>query len=402
MKKLALHWQLLIAFVLAVIFGLVFKQQVVYVAWTGTLFMRALKMLVVPLILSSIISGVANIGSGNQLGKISIKTFSFYVITSIIALITGLVLVNLIKPGVGADLGFTQKLETIGSQQSFTENLMSIIPDNIFAAMAQGQMLGLIFFAIVFGFFITRIPKAQSELLTNLFNAFFSVMMQLTLFIIKFTPIGLFGIVAQQVAVQTNLLDTLSRLGLFAATVVLGLFLHGGIIMPLIIKLIGNINPIKHLKAMKTVLITAFSTASSNATLPLTMEAIENEAGVSNKISSFTLPLGATINMNGTALYELVSVIFIAQAYGISLTLSDQIIILITGLLTSIGAAGIPMASLVMITLIMSMVGIPLEGIGLILAIDRLIDMFRTAINVWGDTCCAVVVAKTEGETLKY
>jgi Na+/H+-dicarboxylate symporter len=187
---------------------------------------------------------------------------------------------------------------------------------------------------------------------------------------------------------------------MYFVTVLLGLFFHGLITLPLSVKLIGKANPVKHLKNMTTPLVTAFSTSSSNATLPLTIKAVEIEDGVSNKIASFTLPLGATVNMNGTALYECVAVMFIAQAYGIDLTIAQQIIVVFTALLAAIGSAGIPMAGLVMMAVVLNAVGLPLEGIGLILAVDRILDMFRTAINVYSDTCCAVIIAKSEGETL--
>ncbi|MCB0748225.1 MAG: dicarboxylate/amino acid:cation symporter, partial [Ignavibacteriae bacterium] len=198
-----------------------------------------------------------------------------------------------------------------------------------------------------------------------------------------------------------SLLSIFGRLGIYMITVLLGLFIHGTITLPLIIKFIGKADPFKHFKAMTTPLLTAFSTSSSGATLPLTMEAVEYNSGVSNKITSFTLPLGATINMDGTALYECVAAIFIAQAYGVELSILQQIIIVLTSLLASIGAASIPMAGLVMMTIILTAVGLPLEGVGLILAVDRLLDMSRTVINVWSDSCAAVVIAKSEGEILK-
>jgi Na+/H+-dicarboxylate symporter len=228
--------------------------------------------------------------------------------------------------------------------------------------------------------------------------------MKITLFIIKFTPLGIFSItakvIAQQVVMGNNVADIIGRLGLYSLSVLLGLFVHSFFTLPLSVKLLGRANPFKHFRNMATPLITAFSTSSSNATLPLTMEAVEMKSGVSNKIASFTLPLGATINMNGTALYECVAVMFISQAYGIDLTVGQQLIVIFTALLAAIGSAGIPMAGLVMMTVVLNAVGLPLEGIGLILAVDRILDMFRTAVNVYGDTCCAVIVAKSEGEKL--
>jgi proton glutamate symport protein len=227
----------------------------------------------------------------------------------------------------------------------------------------------------------------------------------MTLFIIKFTPLGVFSItamvIAQQIKMGNEISEIITRLGLYFITVLLGLMFHGLITLPLSVKLLGRANPIKHMKNMTIPLLTAFSTSSSNATLPLTMKAVEEEDGVSNKIASFTLPLGATVNMNGTALYECVAVMFIAQAYGIDLTFGQQMVVIFTALLAAIGSAGIPMAGLIMMAVVLKAVGLPLEGIGLILAVDRILDMFRTTINVYGDTCCAVIVAKSEGEVLK-
>ncbi len=401
MKKIALYWQILIAFILAVVYGIFFKDYTNYVSWMGVVFLKGLKMIIIPLILSSIISGVTNIGDAGNLGRLSLKTFTYYVATSIFALLTGLVLVNIFKPGVGADLGFQKSVEELAvGRESFKDTLINIIPENVFQAMADNKMLSIIFFAILLGFFITRSNDKSRIFLTDLFNSFFDVMMKMTLFIIKFTPLGIFGIVVKVVSEQNNLVELFSRLGQYMFVVLLALIIHSFITLPLLVKLIGKSNPLKQFKAMREALLTAFSTSSSSATLPLTMDAVENRAGVSNKITSFTLPLGATVNMDGTALYELVATIFIAQAYGMHLSFGQQIIVVITGLLASIGAAGIPMAGLVMITVVLSAVGLPLEGIGLILAVDRILDMFRTTVNVWSDSCGAVIIAKSEGEEL--
>ncbi len=372
------------------------------VSWMGDLFLRALKMLIIPLILSSLITGITNIGSASNLGRLGLKTFGYYVMTSLFAIITGLVLVNIFSPGVGADLNLQEKVEgLVEKQRTFGEILIEIIPENIFAAFTNSDMLSIIFFAILFGFFITKVAKAYRELLSNFFAAVFEVMMQITMFIIKFTPLGIFGIVAKVVADQDDLGALFSRMGLYMGTVVAALAIHFFITLPIIVRFLGKSKPFAHLKNMTTPLLTAFSTSSSGATLPLTMEYVEEKSGVSNKISSFTLPLGATINMDGTALYECVAAMFIAQAYGVDLSFFQQIIIVVTALLASIGAAAIPMAGLVMITVILTAVQLPLEGIGLILAVDRILDMFRTATNVWSDSCAAVVIAKTEGEELK-
>ncbi len=403
MKKLALHWQILIALILSILFGIFFTNYVQYVTWMGVIFLRALRMIIVPLIFSSIVSGVTGIGSAKNLGRMSIKTFSYYIMTSLFAIFTGLFVVNLVKPGVGADLGLSSMVEGLdASAESFGQTLINIIPNNIIESMARGDMLSIIFFAILFGFFATRVKSSFRLPIEKTFNAIFEVMMQVTMFVIKFTPFGIFGIVSGLVAEHAdNLLPIFSRMGIYMLCVLGALCIHAFIILPLLVRVIGKSNPIKHAKGMTVPLLTAFSTSSSNATLPLTMEAVEKNSGVSTKTTGFVLPLGATINMDGTALYECVAALFIAQAYGIELSLLQQGIVVLTALLASIGAAGIPMAGLVIITIILTAVGLPLEGVGLILAVDRILDMFRTTVNVWSDSCGAVIIAKSEGEVLK-
>jgi Na+/H+-dicarboxylate symporter len=403
MLKIKLHWQILIALLTAVIYGMLLTDYVSYVTWMGDLFLRALKMIIVPLILTSIVSGVANIGDAHNLGRLGIKTFAYYISTSFFAILTGLILVNLIQPGVGADLGLKSEVpELAATSGDLGDIIMRMVPTNIFDALATGEMLSIIFFSILFGFFITRTSEKYKATLTDFFNSGFQVMMKITHFIIKFTPLGILGIVAGVVADQAdNLMSLVGSLGLYMTAVLLGLIFHAFITLPLILKLVARVNPILHSRAMSAPLLTAFSTSSSSATLPLTLDAVENNSGVSNKVTSFVLPLGATVNMDGTALYECVAAMFIAQAYGIELGFLMQMVVVVTALLASIGAAGIPMAGLVMISVILSAVGLPLEGLGLILAVDRFLDMCRTTVNVWSDSCGAVTIAKTEGETLK-
>ncbi|MCX6236736.1 MAG: dicarboxylate/amino acid:cation symporter [Bacteroidia bacterium] len=400
-----LHYQIVVALILGVLFGYLLPDSTSHTNWIGDVFLRGLNMVVVPLILLSITTGVASVGSGDNLGRLGLKTMVYYLFSTLVAILTGFFLVNLIKPGVGAELGFKMPVDNLSAvSDSFGTTLIKIVPSNIFEALSQGQMLSIIFFAILLGFFITKMDQKPQQLLVDVFNAGLDAIMKITLFVIRFTPIGVFSIaakvIAQQIQMGNQISEVFSRLGLYFITVLLGLMIHGLITLPLSVKILGHANPIKHLKNMTTPLLTAFSTSSSNATLPLTMEAVEHKDGVSNKIASFTLPLGATVNMNGTALYECVAVIFIAQAYGVNLSFGQQLIVIFTALLAAIGSAGIPMAGLVMMTVVLKAVGLPLEGIGLILAVDRVLDMFRTTINVYGDTCCAVIIAKSEGEKL--
>lgn len=405
--KIKLHWQILIALLLGGVFGFFFAPHVHWVTWMGDMFLRALKMLIIPLLLTSISSGIANIGSGEDLGRLGAKTLGYYALTSLFAATIGLLVVNVFKPGVGANLKFVDKVEGLeAAKESFGSTLLNIIPENIFAAFVNQDTLSIIFFAILIGFFTIRLSETSKELILQGINAGFELMMEITLFIIKFTPLGVFGLVAGVVAEQASDLVALSnivqRLGLFVITVIIGLLIHALIVMPLLLKFLGKIDPLKHLKTMTSPLLTAFSTASSSATLPMTMETIELESGVSNKITSFVLPLGATINMDGTALYECVAALFIAQAYGLDLTFMQQILVIMTALLVSIGAAGIPMAGLVMMSIVLSAAGLPMEGVGLILAVETILGMSRTAVNVWSDSCGAVIVASSEGETLNY
>ena len=402
MKKFPLHWQIFLALVFGVLFGVFFPAQVKYISWMGDIFIRALKMIIIPLILSSIISGVTNIGNAENLGRLGLKTILYYVMTSTLAIVTGLLFVNLLQPGVGADLGLSRNVEDLDIiTDSFGQTLIKIIPTNIFQAFVENRMLSVIFFAILFGFFITRTNRKSKKVLTDFFDAVFDVMMKITFFIIRFAPLGVFGIVALQVSESGDILDLAQSMGKYMLAVMLALAVHAIITLPLLTRFIGKAKPLKHFRNVTTPLLTAWSTSSSSATLPLTIQAVEENDGVSNKISSFTLPLGATINMDGTALYECVAAMFIAQAYGIDLTFGQQIIVVVTALLASVGAAGIPMAGLVMISVILSAVGLPLEGVGLILSVDRILDMFRTATNVWSDSCGAVIIAKSEGEELK-
>lgn len=416
MMKLKLHWQILIALVLAVVagtltgtdgglFGVTFYSTYQFV---GTLFLNALKMLIVPLIVSSIIVGIAGIGSSSALGRLGGKTFFYYMSTSLIAILIGLVVVNIIEPGMidGAPakdlIGLTADVDDIKDKVEgkgagdVVDVFLRMVPTNIVTAAANGQMLGLIFFSLLFGFFLTKIQEAYAEALYNFWQGTYEVMMLITEWVMKFAPIGVFALVAKVVA--TTGLDAFKPLALFFVTVVLALAVHFFVVMPILLRVVGRVNPWRHYRAMLPALLTAFSTSSSSATLPLTIECVEKNAGVSNKTSSFVLPLGATINMDGTALYECVAAIFIAQAYGIELNFATQFTIVMVALLTSIGVAGIPSASLVAISIILAAIGLPIEAIGLILAVDRVLDMCRTTVNVFSDSCGAVVIARTEGE----
>ena len=399
LKKLSLTQWIFLAIVLGVLAGWLIGEPIQVIAKPmADIFLRLLKMIIVPLILSSITSGVLGVGDSKNLGRLGGKTILYYMFTSTLAIITGLILVNIFQPGVGADLNLSAQPEIPAAEASAVWGIvLRMIPVNPIKAMADGDMLAVIFFSIMFGLFVTRLPEKGRTFFTDFFENFFQVMMKMTTFIINFAPIGIFGLIAGIVA--TTGFSAFGSLLKFFLVVLSALLIHSFITLPLIIKFIGRVpKPFRHLNAMTEATLTAFSTASSNATLPVTMRNVEEKSGVSNKITSFVLPLGATINMDGTALYECVVAMFIAQAYGIELSFFTQWIIVFTALMTSIGVAGVPMASLVAIAIILKTVGLPLEGIGLIMVTDRILDMCRTTVNVWSDSCGAVVIARSEGE----
>lgn len=405
--KIALPLQILIALVLGVVFGIFGHEYVKYISWAGDIFLRFLKMIVIPIVFSSMVVGVAGMGNSGGLGRIAGKTFSFYIITTLIAAFVGMLFVNILEPGIGSTLvSQAESAANIASANkvSLGERLITIVPDNIFKTLTEGDLLAIIFFAILFGFFVTKVEEKSRTVIIDFFQAAFDVIMKITLAVIKLAPIGVFAIVSKMIAQQAGdtekLVEIAQSLGMFVLIVWIGCMIQFFIILPSIVRFVGKENPWKHMKKMSTAILTAFSTCSSGAALPISMKDSQEKCGISNKIASFTLPLGATINMNGTALYECVAVIFIAQVYGVDLSIMEQLIIVATVLFSAIGAASIPMAGLVMLSVALSVAGLPLEGIGLVLAVEQLCDMPRTATNSYGDMCAAVVIAKSEGEKL--
>lgn len=414
--KLALHWQIFIAIILACIAGLVSSTTPVILGinslavfdFLGTLFMNALMMVIVPLIVASIISGVANMGSSTDMARMLAKLLGFYLLTSTLAILVGLLLVNIIQPGASPtaqeQLQLSQNIEAQQAIDSIAHNdtsaLMDIfirmIPTNVVKAASEGDMLALIFFSMLFGFFVTKLSKEAYQSQTVFWQSVQDVMVMMTMLIMRFAPLGVFGLVAKTIS-QTGL-GIFMHLAWFFLTVVLALAIHSLVTLSLILRA-AKINPLQHLRTMQGVLLMAFSTSSSAATLPLTMTTLTEQSGVSKKTTAFVTPLGATINMDGTALYECVAAMFIAQVYGLELGFATQFTVVMIALFSSVGVAGIPAASLVAISIILLAIGLPMEGIGLLLVTDRILDMLRTAVNVYGDTVAAIVMAKTEGET---
>ncbi len=416
--RLALHWQILIALVLAAIAGrltgtgaafLGVRFYAVY-GFLGDLFLNGLKMLVVPLIASSIIVGVAGVGREGSLGRMGLRTLVYYLTTSLIAILTGLALVNLVRPGIVHGRPAREVIGLTGSVQGLAQHVqgrglgdlvgifLRMVPTNVVKAASDNRaMLAVIFFSLLFGYFMTRIDEPGAGILRGFWQGVLDVMMRITGLVMVFAPVGVFGLVARVMA-STGLAAFVPLAGFFAV-VLAGLTIHLFLTLPAILRVVGGVRrPWRHHRAMAPALLMAFSTSSSSATLPVTLECVEENAGVSGRVASFVLPLGATVNMDGTALYECVAAMFVAQAYGLHLSFGTQFSVVLMALLTSIGVAGVPSASLVAIAIILTAVGLPLEAIGLILVVDRVLDMARTAVNVFSDACGAVIVARLEGE----
>ena len=441
MKKIKPHWQILGALALATLVALVLRAIaaeaeggiiggfVGFCEFVGKIFMSLLKMIIVPLIVSSVVAGIASLHGMAGFGRMLGKTAGFYALSGLFAILVGLFMVNLIKPGLtdgkpneiikeafesnaeSASEGTREKVaaaraeaEGIGPGSGGFFKLMAnfvegMIPTNVMKAASDNRaMLGLIFFSILFAVAITRLPVDSMGTMREFFQSLNDVMILLTRWIMALAPIGVFGLLVPVVYQSGGQLFLV--LGKYFFTVLASLLIHSVVIMPLILRYVGKVSPLAHFKAMRTALLTAFSTASSSATLPVTMRGVQDNAGVSKKVASFTLPLGATVNMNGTALYECVAVIFVAQVVGFQMDIGQQFVVVLAALLTSIGVAGIPSASLVAIFIILLNSGIPGAEIAImtLLAVDRLLDMSRTAVNVLGDSCAAVVVARSEGE----
>ena len=406
--KLDLHWQVLIAMGLGIIFAAVLGESSGFVEPIGKAFVSLLKMVIVPLIPVSIIGGVVSIGSGQNLTRLGGKTLLFYASTSFIACSIGLLMVNLLKPGVGLDMSalgadVLQKPQASGEQaEGLGAILEKIIPENPVAAAANMDMLGLIFFSIAFGVALSMVAEEHRKQVQPFLEGFCEVMLKLTLMIVKLAPIGVFCLVVA--AVNKTDAQFLGAVGRYIAAVALGLAIHLFVVLPTIYFIFTRRNPVQHFVAMKEALATMLATASSLATLPVTMRCVEENAKVPKKISSFVLPLGATVNMDGTALFECIGAIFIAQVVGgVELTMAQQITVVGTALLASVGAAGLPSAGLIVIFMVLEAIGIQADAtvgiiVGTMLAIDRPLDLLRGMTNIFSDSIGAVVLAKTEGE----
>lgn len=401
MKRIPLYVQIIAALVLGILCGCFAPSVVPYIRWIGNLFMNALTMLIVPVIFFSVTTSVTGISTGGSFGRIGGKALGLYVLTMLLAIATGLCLVWLIRPGSSiSGISVPDGLPSQIGSFSPTDIVSGFIPSNILYAFANNSTIPVIVVSILLGFYLTKISAEGQAAILPLLKGGYEVTMKMMELVIQFAPLGVFAIVAKQFADAGDVLALLKNMAMYVVTVTAGLLIQTFIILPLLLRFLGKVRPMQHFRNMGIPLLTAFSTASSGATLPLTLQAVKEKDGVSEKVADFVVSLGATINMNGAALLECVAVIYIAQVYGIDLTVFQTILISFMSLLCAIGAAGVPMSALVMMAIILNTVGLPAEGIGLVIGVDRILDMLRTAVNVYGDTCVAVIVGKSEGEQL--
>ncbi len=372
-----------IGILLGIVFGYYFPDIAIDFKIVGDVYIALLKMLILPLIFASIFIAILGLGSIEDLKDLGIKAFAYYIATTSLAVALGLVVVNIFEPGSGMHMALPTNSQIEPKELSIHDFILSFIPSNIFQALSKGQILPVIFFVIFFAIASLKLENRKKELLYSFFDSINDSMMVMAKWIIALTPLGVFSLIGYTVG--KNGLRPLMELYGYALTVLFALFFHAAVTLNLIAFFIGKFNPFSYFSKIKEALLIAFSTASSSATLPVSMEVAEIKGKVDKKVAGFVLPLGATVNMDGTALYESIAVLFIANISGVDLNISQQIIIFLTATFASIGAAGIPGAGLVMMTIILDSVGLPIEYISLIIAVDRFLDMFRTSINVWGD-----------------
>lgn len=385
------------------LFGITYYQ--IY-SLIGKLFLNALMLVVVPLVISSIIAGMGRMGKDQSFGLLGAKTFAIFLGINLLAILIGWGLVVLIEPGTmqaqaipeSATIQALASSANDGGFHKVEQIFLRLLPSNIFAAAAEGQMLGLIVFSLLFGYFSTKVPPDIAEVMHRFWQGIFQIMMKMTEFFMNFLPIGVFGLVAKVVA--STGLESITNVSYYFLTVLAGLLIFMLIALSILLFTLANVHPLSHLKAMAPALLTAFSTSSSAATLPVALDCIEKKVGISNRIASFILPLGISLNLAGSSLQVIVSVFFIAGVYGIHLALSTQILVVLMTWLLSLGVAGVPSASLISIVIILTSIGFPADGIGLIMAVERILDMCRTTVNIYTNSCSAVLIAKSEKETL--
>lgn len=419
-----LHWQIIIGLILGLIWGLLAASTGLdeftldYIKPVGTIFIRLLKLIAVPLVLASLIVGVSSLNDIAKLSRMGGKTIGIYMMTTVIAITIGLTLVNVIQPGTALPKetqnelmgSYSENVE--GSSQTASEVMqrgpldffVDIVPSNFFqAASDNGNMLQIVFVAILIGIALIQIPTDKSKILVDFFDSLNDVIIKIVDFVMKIAPYAVFALIGAVIVELagddlSKAVDLLGALGWYMGTVILGLFLHGAIIYPGLFKIFSSIKYGDFFRGIRPAMLLGFSTSSSSATLPVTMERAEKNLGVHEEVASFVLPVGATINMDGTSLYQAVAAVFISQALGMDLSLAQQLTIVLTATLASIGSAGVPGAGIIMLVIVLQAIEVPVEGIALILGVDRILDMLRTALNITGDATVSVVVASTEGQ----
>jgi len=400
MKHNKLLYLMVAGIVLGIFSGWMYGSSMLAVEWIGEMFLDALKMLVVPLIISSMIVGIAGLGDVRKVGKTGLIALMYFMLTTCIAVGIGLVMVNIIEPGVAVEMTVEQVPDRVAGKEavSITDILKTFVSPNLVQSMAKMEILPLIMFSLVFGGVLTTLGEPGKRAI-DFFDTVNTAVMKIVHLLMYFAPIGVFALIASKLGAAGGgdlFLAELAKIGKYVGTVLSALLVHGFVVLPMILYITTRRNPVTYFKNVVAALTTAFSTASSSATLPVTIECAEENNQISRKSSLFVLPLAATVNMNGTALYESVAAMFIAQMMGIQLGFGEQMIIFVTATLAGIGAAGIPEAGLVTMVMVLQSVGLPLEGIGMLLSIDWFLDRCRTTINVWGDSIGAAVVDTLE------
>ena len=412
--KLALHWQMGIALILGATLGFIFCDS--YSAWgnvingIGDIFLHAINMIVIPLVFLSTVLGISTMTDSKSMGRIAVKTFLYFIVTAVLAAVVGVIVTDVLRPGYGthkAEVDAGEIMKTVESAESSTlmDKIVDIVPSNIFEAFSSGNILPIIFFSLLLGYFITKIHANRQATINNVFESFNDAIMALTNFIIRFAPIGIFAIVMVLVGKQASdigaLKECFRNFAFFVIVVWISLIVMGGIVLPIMVGLMAKVSPIKHLKQIYSALMVAFSTSSSYSALPLIISDAKEKMGVSNNIASFTVPLGITFNKIGTIVYECVAVIFVAQAVGIDLTATQQVSLIGASIVTVLGAPSVPMAGVITLAVLLAAMGLPTDYIGMFMAIDILCDMPKTLLNAYSVSCSAIIVARSEGEMLK-
>lgn len=412
--KLALHWQMAIALILGVLFGLLFSES--YSIWNNAIncikniFLHAINMIVIPLVFLSTVLGISTISDSKSMGRVAAKTFLYFILTSVIAAFVGVIVTNALRPGYGAhivDIDAGDILKTAEESESFTfmDKIANIIPNNIFEVFSSGDILPIIFFSILLGFFITKIQIDKQNTINNIFESFNDAIMKMTNFIIRFAPLGIFAIVMVLIGKQAGdisaLKECFKNFAFFVIVVWISLMVMGGIVLPIMVGLMAEVSPIRHLKQIYSALMVAFSTSSSYSALPLIISDAKDKMGVSNNIASFTVPLGITFNKIGTIVYECVAVVFVAQAVGVDLTAAQQMSLIGVSIVMVLGAPSVPMAGVITLAMLLKSMDLPTDFIGMFMAIDILCDMPKTLLNAYSVSCSAIIVARSEGEMLK-